>query len=371
MLVAVGQAAHLDCDAVLDLGPFHPTAHAGVQIEVCTEAGLITSVDPRVGLMHRSAEKLFEVRDYRQILMLANRHDWFAPFGSELGVALVVEAATGIVPSSRATWTRMVLAEATHIMGALSFLGTADPLGSLHPLLRYREEWTAWLERATGARVHPMITRIGGLAEAISEEVLTEAVSLAARFPAEISAVHESFETMVATVTGVATLSHGDAIRYAVSGPVARASGVDLDLRRDSSYLNYAELGTDLVVSTEEAGDGAARYRILLAQGLASAQIVPLCAENAMRFADQPIDVPLPKTLKVPEGTYYLRTENPMGISGWLLDSTGEKTPSRLKIRSSSFAHLQAMPRALVGLPIDQLADAVRSFFVLMGDVDR
>lgn len=371
MLVAVGQAAHLTCDAILDLGPFHPTAHAGLQFDIDLHDGVITRADPRIGLMHRSAEKLFEVRDYRQILMLANRHDWLAPFGSELGAALVVECATGIVPSPRATWSRMVLAEATNVMAALSFLGTADPHGSLHPLLLHREEWTAWLERATGARVHPMITRIGGLAEPISEQVLTEAVTLAGRLPEQIAQVQPALDRLLASLTGIAHLPREDALRLAVSGPVARASGVDIDIRRDAPYLAYADFGDALDVHVETAGDAAARYRVLLHQALTSARLIPRCVDEALRHADQPIDVPLPKTLKAPEGTYYLRTENPMGVSGWLLDSTGEKTPWRLKIRSSSFANLQAMPIALQGLPEARFADAVRSFFVLMGDVDR
>jgi NADH-quinone oxidoreductase subunit D len=371
LLVAVGQATHLECDAVLDLGPFHPTAHAGLQLEITTSDGLITEVDPRIGLMHRSAEKLFEVRDYRQILMLANRHDWLAPFSSELGVALVVESATGIVPSQRATWSRMVLAEATNIMAGLAFLGTATPDGSLHALLRHREEWTAWLERATGSRVHPMITRIGGLAAPISDEVLSEAVQLAAQLSVEMDKVHSNLDQLYLELDGLAVLTTESAVQFAVSGPVARASGIDLDIRQIVPYLAYDQLADQLSLSTSTAGDAAARYRVLAEQVTTSALVISTCVDQVRAFSDQPIDVPLPKTLKVPEGTYYVRTENPMGTSGWLLDSTGDKTPWRLKIRSSSFANLQALPAALIGMPIDRLAEAVRSFFVLMGDVDR
>jgi NADH-quinone oxidoreductase subunit D len=371
LLVAVGQAAHLECDAVLDLGPFHPSAHAGLQLEIGTSDGLITFVDPHIGLMHRSAEKLFEVRDYRQILMLANRHDWLAPFSSELGVALVVESATGIVPSQRATWSRMVLAEATNIMAGLAFLGTATPDGSLHALLRHREEWTAWLERATGSRVHPMITRIGGLAQPISDEVLSEAVQLAVKLSREIDNVHSTLERLYRELDGLAVLTTESALHFAVSGPVARASGIDLDIRRIAPYLAYDQLADQLSLTSSTAGDAAARYRALVEQVTTSALVLPTCVDQVRAFGDQPIDVPLPKTLKVPEGTYYVRTENPMGTSGWLLDSTGDKTPWRLKIRSSSFANLQAMPAALIDMPIDRLAEAVRSFFVLMGDVDR
>jgi len=98
----------------IDLGEFHPSAQGGFQLHLTVEGDTIMHVEPRIGFMHRGAEKLFEVRDYRQIMMLANRHDWYAPFTSELGVALTLEAAMGIHPPERATWIRMLLAEFTH-----------------------------------------------------------------------------------------------------------------------------------------------------------------------------------------------------------------------------------------------------------------
>ena len=107
LLVAVGAARYLDHDVVLELDDLHPASHAALQIRLTLDdQGLIGAADPQVGLLHRSAEKLFEARDYRQIMMLANRHDWLSAFSSELGVALTVEAAMGIIPPPRATWTR-------------------------------------------------------------------------------------------------------------------------------------------------------------------------------------------------------------------------------------------------------------------------
>ena len=112
LLLGVGVAAHLDHDRVLQLNDYHPSAQPGFQLSVRVVDGVIADADPRVGLMHRGSEKLFEARDYRQIMMLANRHDWLSAFSSELGIALAVEAATGITPPERATWIRTLLAEA-------------------------------------------------------------------------------------------------------------------------------------------------------------------------------------------------------------------------------------------------------------------
>ena len=115
--------------------------------------------------MHRGAEKLFEVRDYRQILMLADRHDWHAPFFGELAIALACEQMMGLVVPDRAVWLRTLLAEHTRILSHCGFLSwVATPAGGDLGLHRVREDLRGQTRRLTGNRIHPMINRIGGLA---------------------------------------------------------------------------------------------------------------------------------------------------------------------------------------------------------------
>ena len=133
---AIGMARYLgspDEDRIaLDLGDYHPGNHGGLEIDLDIDAsGMITGAEVRPGLMHRSAEKLFEARDFRQIMMLANRHDWLSGVSSELGVALAVEKATGIAPPARATWSRMLLAEAGRIGASALLLGAHGAPGAL------------------------------------------------------------------------------------------------------------------------------------------------------------------------------------------------------------------------------------------------
>src|SRR3954452_7175835 len=94
--VAVGAGALDDDSLVLDLGADHPSTHGGLRLSLTLDGDRIGSADPRIGFVHRGAEKLFEVRDYRQILMLANRHDWLSAFANELGIALAVERLMGL-----------------------------------------------------------------------------------------------------------------------------------------------------------------------------------------------------------------------------------------------------------------------------------
>ena len=119
--------------------------------------------------MHRGAEKLFEVRDYRQIIVLANRHDWLSAFSSELGVVLGVERMLGMEVPERAVWARTLLAELNRVLNHLMFLGSYPlELGAITPIFyafREREELQAVMEEASGGRMHYMFNRVGGLKE--------------------------------------------------------------------------------------------------------------------------------------------------------------------------------------------------------------
>src|SRR5215211_1186084 len=150
---------------LLDLGPEHPSQAGLIELRLWTDNDVITTARVVVGAMHRGAEKLFEVRDYLQILMLADRHDWQAPFFGELAVALVCEQMMGLAVPERAVWLRTLLAEHTRILSHCGFLTYVTHQMSDDPgLRRLREELRTQTLRLTGNRIHPMATRIGGLA---------------------------------------------------------------------------------------------------------------------------------------------------------------------------------------------------------------
>lgn len=347
----------------VDLGT-HPSAQGGFRIAVDHEAGVISRAQLEIGFVHRSAEKLFEVRDYRQILMLANRHDWVSPFGSELTIALAAEDALGLTPTERATWQRMVFAEAGRISGALAYLSYLDPT-----MLRLRERWLTWQERAVGTRVHPMVNRIGGLAIALDEVLLGEADELA-----RISSDEVAELAIGSDLQGIATVSDMQAEDFAASGPMARASGVNVDVRLHSPYLFYSQVADQLKGAEPTgapAGDAAARFDALRSSIVQSADIIAVAKAHAAECSNQPISVKLPKTLRLPKGMHYAEVENVTGRHGAFIVSEGDKVPWRLKLRTPSFAHAQLLERALVGVHLDQLPAALGSFFLVSGDMDR
>jgi NADH-quinone oxidoreductase subunit D len=303
-------------------------------------------------------------------MALADRHDWLSAFSSEVGVALTLEAALGITPPERATWIRTLLAEANRISASLAFLApVAGP--ARRELEAIRERLTIIQEQITGGRVHPGFARIGGVAALVDADSLEDYTEVLATLRATHRRIVDAIAEYTDPLAGVAALSREAAVQMGTSGVVARASGLDIDLRRDDPYLAYGQLADHLVVIGRVAGDLPARYALLVDQLPVSCALMAACIDEVRRLGPGPFDVTLPKVVRLPEGTYYAWIEGPLGISGCLVVGTGEKTPWRMKIRSASFATMQAMGPALVGTRYGQLADAVMSFPVVIGDVDR
>src|SRR5690349_22574564 len=111
-------------DMVLNIGPQHPATHGVLRLRLTLDGERIQRAEPVIGYMHRGAEKLFEVRDYRQIIVLANRHDWLSAFANELGVVLAVERMLGMEVPVRAVWLRTLLAELNRVLNHLMFMGS-------------------------------------------------------------------------------------------------------------------------------------------------------------------------------------------------------------------------------------------------------
>jgi NADH-quinone oxidoreductase subunit D len=366
---------------VLDLGPHHPSMHGALRLRLQLEGDLIVEAEPMVGYLHRGAEKLFEVRDYRQILVLANRHDWLSAFSSELGVVLAVERMLGMEVPARATWTRMLLAELNRVLNHLMFLGGHPAtLGSpaaaavVPHAFSARERVQTVMEEMSGGRVHYMFNRVGGLREELPQGWLGRVSAAVSEVRGRLDALGHGLlgdEELRSRTRGVGVLSPALVDAYGVSGPVARASGVDLDLRRDDPYLAYAELLGLLRVPTRREGDCLARFEVLLEQAVVALDLADACVERLGALPVGPVNVRLPKIVRPPEGSTYVWTENPLGINGYYLVSRGEKTPWRLKLRSASFNNVAVLTDLLRGCRVADLVAVLASMFYVVGDIDR
>lgn len=363
-------------DMILNIGPQHPSTHGVLRLRLTLDGERISSAEPIVGYMHRGAEKLFEVRDYRQIIVLANRHDWLSAFASELGVVLAVERMLGMEVPVRAVWTRTLMAELNRVLSHLMFLGSYPlELGAITPVFyafRERETLQAVMEEIAGGRMHYMFNRVGGLKEELPEgwlgRVTTAVADVRRRLP-DIENLIAGNEIFLARTRGVGVLDRETIMQYGVSGPIARASGVDLDLRRDEPYLAYGELPVKVV--TRSAGDCHARFEVLLEQVKVSLDLADACVRRLHELPQGPINQRLPKVLKVPEGHTYAWTESPLGLNGYYLVSRGEKTPWRLKLRSASFNNIQVLREMLPGNLVSDMVAILGSMFFVVGDIDK
>jgi NADH-quinone oxidoreductase subunit D len=379
--VTVGVGAGADqlatADMVLNIGPQHPSTHGVLRLRLRLDGERVVEAEPIIGYMHRGAEKLFEVRDYRQIIVLANRHDWLSAFSNELGVVLAVERSMGLEVPERATWIRTLLAELNRVLNHLMFLGSYPlEIGAITPVFyafRERETLQAVMEEASGGRMHYMFNRVGGIKEEVPAGWtgrVREAVAEVRRKMPDLDGLIRRNEIFLARTVGVGVLDPATAAAYGVSGPVARASGLDFDLRRDEPYLAYGELQNVLRVVTRTEGDCHARFECLLDQVYASLDLADACLDRLATLTG-PVNVRLPKVVKAPEGHTYAWTENPLGLNGYYLVSRGEKTPWRMKLRTASYANVQALATLLPGTLLPDLVAILGSMFFVVGDVDK
>ena len=321
--------------------------------------------------MHRGAEKLFEVRDYRQALVLANRHDWLSSFANELGIVLAVERMLGMEVPERAVWARTLLAELNRVLSHLAFLG--GPVA-----WQARERVQTVLEEFSGGRLHYMANQVGGLKvdlpEGWPERVRT---AVAAVRPTWSPSPRRRWRTtdFRARTRGVGRLDPSLVPAYGLSGPVARASG---DRPRPATRRAVPGVrrtrgqrrtpGRD----ARREGDALAPLRgARRAVRRCPSTVADACLDVLAGLPDGPVNLRLPKVLRVPEGETYTWTENPLGINGYYLVSRGERTPWRLKLRSASFNNVQVLEAMLPGQRLGDLATILQSMVYVLGDVDK
>jgi len=355
--------------APISLGRNHPSQTGVVGLNVTVVNSLIADAEVHPGYLHRGAEKLFEVRDYRSLIMLADRHDWLASFSGELVVTHAVESAMRLTPPPRAVQLRSLLAEYARIhshVSYLSYLGTVEGHETLE-----RDVWAvveglrdgllAW----SGNRVHPMLCRVGGLSADVPDGWLDALPSRLAAVAALVDRLEAALADSGDRFRGLAVVDEALCRAYGLSGPVARSCGLDLDRRRTGPL---AGAGLFEPAPVQRDGDAFARFRVLLDEVRCSARMVAALADG---LPAGEVSTRLARRLKVPEGEHVAEVEAPWGIAGVLLVSRGGPTPWRLSLRTPTFANVSALERLLVGARPDQVADVVASRGDGIGDHDK
>jgi NADH-quinone oxidoreductase subunit D len=257
------------------------------------------------------------------------------------------------------------------------FLG-ACPVEPVPPLSTFRERETvlAVMEELSGGRMHYMFNRVGGLREDLPAGWLSRVADVVGAVTTALPRIEEAVfgrRGFDPATRGIGVLDPALVDAYGVSGPLARASGADFDLRRDEPYLAYGDLLRDgvLDVPVRHEGDCAARFRLLLDQVTVSLALAAACVERLRSLPAGPVNGRQPKILGHPEGSTYAWSENPLGINGYYLVSRAERTPWRMKLRTASFNNVAVLPAVLEGCRVADLVVVLGSLFFVVGDIDK
>ncbi len=362
-------------DLMINMGPQHPATHGVFRMVLTIDGEVVVNVMPYIGYLHRGAEKLCETMDYRQGLGFMDRTEYLANFNAELSYVMAVEQLAEIEVPERAQWIRMILCELNRLTSHFMFTGSfGTDVGVFGTAFVYsfreREVIQDLFEEITGDRMMYAYFRPGGLAWEVTdnfEQRVREVLQSALQGIKDMDGLLTENEIFLARTRGVGTISAEDAIDWGMSGPSLRASGVQLDIRRDEPYLFYDQIDFDVI--TGEDGDVFDRFHCRVEEMRQSVRIVEQCLEQLRPGPILPER--MPRMLRTPPGEVYVRTEAPRGEYGIYLVSTGGNRPYRLKIRSASLSNLQALRDMVVG---NYVADAViilGSIDIVLGDVDR
>ena len=365
-------------EVVVNMGPQHPSTHGVLRLVVTLDGELVKDVIPVIGYLHRCKEKLAERRTYFQYIPIVDRTEYLASINCEWAYVMTVEKLAGMQVTRRAEFIRVITGElmriASHLVAVGTFTADLSPLGTamVFYMFRDREFILDLMEELTGARMMFNYYRFGGVRYDLPDGWVEKCRDFLKMFPAKI----KEYEALVDTnavflqrTQAKGVITQQDVVDYGITGPNARASGIDLDLRRSRPYSVYPEL--DFEVITAQHGDIFDRYRCRMDEMRESLKIIEQCLDMLPKGPVQLGSLRAPYVITPPPGSAYVGQENPRGEYGTYIESDGSRYPYRLKYRDPCFCNLQLFPKLLSG---NKIADAVAisgSIDLVLGGIDR
>jgi NADH-quinone oxidoreductase subunit D len=399
---------------VLNMGPQHPSTHGVLRLVLELRGEEVVSCQPVIGYLHTGIEKTTEVRTWVQGVTLVTRMDYLSPIFNEAAYCLAVEKLLGVEAPERAQALRVLMMELNRIASHLVWLATTGlELGALSMMLygfREREQILDILEEVTGLRMNHAWVRPGGVSQEMPEG--TDAKIRA--FVDEMRRKADEYEDLLTNnpiwierTRGIGVLDEDTCLDLGITGPMLRATGLALDVRKTEPYCGYERY--EFEVPTATGADVYARYQLRVAEIRESLKIVEQVLDTLpagpTMHPDPKIGWPARLALgpdglgnspehvrhimgesmealihhfkmvtegfKVPPGEVYVPVESPRGELGYHVVSDGGNLPYRVHVRDPSFVNLQAVPAMVVGGLVADVIAAVSSADPVMGGADR
>ena len=383
---------------LLNMGPQHPSTHGVLRLLLELDGEVVVNCIPDIGFLHTGIEKNMEAKTYDKAAVMTDRLDYLNTIGNNLVYCLAIEELVDLDVPPRAQAIRVILTELHRIASHLVWLGThALDLAAMSVFLycfRERELSLDILEMCGGQRMMTTYFRPGGLWRDVPvefEEAVRQFLRVFPRRLAEYEALLTKNPLFLERTVGIGVLSRADAIRWGITGPILRASGVAHDLRKDQPYSGYELYDFDIPVET--AGDTYVRYLVRMEEMRQSLRIVQQALDKLpygpVRSNNRKF-VPPPRSelgtsmealihhfklwtegFPAPEEGVYVAVESPRGELGVYLEGDGGPKPYRVYWRTPSFANLQILPLISKGHLVADLVALIGTVDIVLGDVDR
>ena len=383
---------------IINMGPQHPSTHGVLRLQLELEGETVRRVKPIIGYLHTGMEKTAESLTYAQGSTNVTRMDYLSPFHNELTFSLTVEQLLGIDVPERADAIRVLMTELNRVASHLLSTATMGmDIGALSMMIygwREREVCLDFFEKTTGLRMNHNYIRPGGVAADLPDGWEDDVVHLIGAVNSGVDEYEELLNEnpiFLDRTIGVGVLTPEECKQFGISGPLARASGIDFDLRKVMPYCGIEKYNFDVPLGLH--GDVNDRYHVRIAEireSLSIArQVLEAMPSGDYRNPDPKVTPPPRKRIdesmealihhfklftsgiEVPPGTAYQSVEGPRGEIGCYMVSKGGTKPWRMHWRAPSFAAVQSLPAMMSGALVADLIAALASTDPVLGDVDR
>ena len=362
-----------DDDYVVNIGPQHPSTHGVLRLQTVLDGEIVKRVYPHLGYIHRGIEKMCESMTYPQSLALTDRLNYLSAMMHRHALVGVIEEGLGVELSDRIKYIRTIMDELQRLDSHLLFCGCcAQDLGALTAFLycmRDREHVLNVMEETTGGRLIQNYYRIGGLQDDIDPNFVKNVKDLVKYLRPMIQEYMDVFGDNVIThnrFEGVGPMAIDDCSNYAVTGPAGRAAGWKNDVRKNHPYDMYDKVEWKQITLT--GADSMDRYLVHIQEMYQSLDIIEQLIDN---IPEGDFYIKQKPIIKVPEGQWYFSVEGASGEFGVYLDSKGDKSPYRLKLRPMGLTLTGALDKMLRGQKIADLVTTGAAIDFVIPDIDR
>jgi len=357
----------------LNMGPQHPSTHGVLRLVVKLDGENVIEVIPHLGYIHRAIEKMGENETCVQYIHLTDRMDYLSSHMNNLCVCMAIEKATNIGVPERGEYIRVIVSELQRIQSHLLFWGVFGmDLGAVTAFLygfKEREKITKLFEELCGARLTMNFFRPGGSYADLPENFLDQVRDVLSEIKVSLDE-HDNLITHNVIVQertkGIGILSKEKAISYGCSGPVARASGLKLDVRITDPYSIYDRFDFDIPIG--KTGDCFDRYQVRVREMRESVKII----EQAIKtFPGGPHQAKELVKYKLPKGNYSAQVETARGLFGTYFVGNNSDKPYRVKTRTPNLSNLGIISEISKNHKIADLVANLSTLDLVIPDIDR